>query len=51
VKCLVTDNGFDWEDDRPLYHAWSDLVIYETHVQGLTIHAGRRAQLGAFPGG
>ena len=37
VKCLVTDNGFDWEDDRPLYHPWSDLVIYETHVRGLTI--------------
>ncbi len=37
VKCLVTDNGFDWEDDRPLYHPWSDLVIYEAHVRGLTI--------------
>ena len=37
VKCLVTDNGFDWEDDRPLYHPWSDLVIYETHVRGLSI--------------
>jgi glycogen operon protein len=37
VKCLVTDNSFDWEDDRPLYHPWSDLVIYETHVRGLTL--------------
>ena len=51
VKCLVTDNGFDWEDDRPLYHAWSDLVIYETHVRGLTIHpsAGARSP-GTFLG-
>ena len=37
VKCLVTDNSFDWEDDRPLYHPWSDLVIYEAHVRGLTL--------------
>jgi isoamylase len=38
VKSLVTGNGFDWEDDRPLHHPWSDLVIYETHVRGFTIH-------------
>ncbi len=38
LKCIVTDNGFDWEDDRPLHLPWSDLVIYETHVRGLTIH-------------
>ena len=51
VKCLVTDNGFDWEDDRPLHHSWSDLVIYETHVRGLTIHpsAGARSP-GTFLG-
>ncbi len=39
VKCLVTESGFDWGDDRPLHHDWSDLVIYEAHVRGLTIHA------------
>jgi glycogen operon protein len=44
VKCLVTENGFDWEDDRPLYHRWSDLVIYETHVRGLTIHPSANAK-------
>jgi isoamylase len=38
VKSLVTGNHFDWEDDRPLHHPWSELVIYETHVRGLTIH-------------
>lgn len=38
AKNLVTGNGFDWEDDRPLYHPWSSLVIYETHVRGLTVH-------------
>ena len=38
AKGLVTANGFDWEDDRPLKHHWPELVIYETHVRGLTIH-------------
>jgi isoamylase len=45
VKGLVTGNGFDWEDDRPLYHPWSDLVIYETHVRGLTIHPSSGVKL------
>ena len=45
VKGLVTANGFDWEDDRPLYHAWSDLVIYETHVRGFTVHPSSGAKL------
>ncbi len=37
LKCIVTESGFDWGDDRPLHHPWSDLVIYEAHVRGLTI--------------
>lgn len=51
VKCLVTESGFDWGDDRPLHHDWSDLVIYEAHVRGLTVHAsaGSRAP-GTFLG-
>ena len=44
VKCLVTESGFDWQDDRSPNHAWSDLVIYETHVRGLTIHPSAGAQ-------
>lgn len=38
VKNLVMGNHFDWEGDRPLRHHWSELVIYETHVRGLTVH-------------
>ena len=38
AKGLVIANGYDWEDDRPLKRHWSDLVIYETHVRGLTFH-------------
>ena len=37
-KCVVTDEPFDWEDDRRPRHPWSKTVIYETHVRGLTIH-------------
>jgi len=34
----IHNNGFDWGDDRPLKRHWPELVIYETHVRGLTIH-------------
>ncbi|MDY0040090.1 MAG: hypothetical protein RBS57_07230, partial [Desulforhabdus sp.] len=37
-KCLIVDGGFDWQGDRPLKLHWSDTIIYETHVRGLTIH-------------
>ena len=33
---IVTGTGFDWGDDRPPDHAWTDTVIYEAHVKGLT---------------
>ena len=37
-KCVFTHEHFDWEEDRPLRLPWSETVIYETHVRGLTIH-------------
>ena len=36
VHGLVVDETFDWQGDRPLGSAWSDTVIYEAHVKGLT---------------
>ncbi len=33
---VVTDPYFDWGDDRPPLRAYSDSVIYEAHVRGLT---------------
>ena len=36
-KCVFTHEHFDWRDDRPPKHAWSDMVIYEVHVRGFTI--------------
>ena len=35
-KCVVVDEGFDWEDDRPPARPWNETVIYETHVKGFT---------------
>ncbi len=35
-KAMVVDPAFDWGDDRPPRTRWSDTVIYETHVKGLT---------------
>jgi glycogen operon protein len=35
-RAIVTDRSFDWGDDRRLRTRWSDTVIYETHVKGLT---------------
>jgi len=35
-KCIVVDERFDWEGDRPPQRPWSETVIYETHVKGFT---------------
>jgi glycogen operon protein len=37
-KCVFTRDDFHWRDDRSPRHSWSQMVIYETHVRGLTIH-------------
>jgi isoamylase len=36
-KCVVVDEGFDWEDDRQPRRPWSETVIYEMHVKGFTM--------------
>lgn len=37
-RCMITDNHFEWDGERPLKHPWGNTIIYETHVRGLTIH-------------
>jgi isoamylase len=37
-KCIFTDVDFDWEVDSRPKHPASNMVIYETHVRGFTIH-------------
>ena len=33
---VVVDERFDWGDDRRVLRRWSDTVIYELHVKGMT---------------
>jgi isoamylase len=37
VKAVVTDESFNWADDRPPNTPWSDTIIYEAHLRGLTM--------------
>jgi len=36
-KCRVVDGSFQWGDDRPPNHPWSDTIVYEAHVRGFTM--------------
>ena len=38
AKCRVLDERPDWIDDRPPRISNRNLIIYETHVRGLTVH-------------
>jgi isoamylase len=51
-KCVVIDPAFDWQDDRLPAHPWSETVIYEAHVKGLTkLHPAVREDLrGTYAG-
>lgn len=35
-KCVVVDDSFDWEGDRPLNFPLEKTIIYETHLKGFT---------------
>ncbi len=35
-KCVVVDDAFDWEGDRPPRIPWERTVLYELHVKGAT---------------
>src|SRR5579884_1106423 len=37
-RSVFTTDDFDWGGDRPPHHAPAEMVIYETHVRGATIH-------------
>jgi isoamylase len=37
LKAVVTDESFNWGDDRRPDVPWADTVIYETHLHGLTM--------------
>ena len=37
-RCLLVNRRFDWQGTARPRTPWSQTVIYETHVRGLTIH-------------
>jgi glycogen operon protein len=37
VKSVVQDPDFDWEGDQALRRPWTESIIYEAHVRGLTM--------------
>ena len=37
-KCVFVNEPFEWNGDQSPRHRWSEIVIYETHVRGFTIH-------------
>jgi glycogen operon protein len=49
-KGVVTDDTFNWGSDRPPAVPWSDTIIYEAHVRGMTMRHGgiRPAERGTF---
>ncbi len=50
-KCVIIDDNFDWEGDRHLNYPSKDVIIYEAHVRGLTIHSsGSFSHPGTFQG-
>lgn len=51
-KCVVVDDAFDWEGDRPPATPLSETLIYELHVKGMTAkHPGVPASLrGTYSG-
>jgi isoamylase len=36
-KSVVIDDTFDWGDDRPPNVPWSETIVYETHVKGISM--------------
>ena len=35
-KSVIVDRSFDWQGDLPPKIAWSETVIYEAHVKGIS---------------
>ncbi|SHI41426.1 glycogen debranching protein GlgX [Wenxinia saemankumensis] len=47
-KCIVVDPAFSWGADSRPSRKWSDTVIYEAHVRGLTMQRGDVTAPGTF---
>ena len=51
-KCVALTDEFEWGDDRPPARPWTESLIYELHVKGMTrLHPQvPRAQRGTYAG-
>lgn len=38
-KCIFMNEQFHWQDYCLLKRSWFEMIIYETHVRGFTIHS------------
>jgi glycogen operon protein len=43
-RARISNDDFDWGDDRPLNIAIEDLIMYEMHVRGFTHHPSSNAK-------
>jgi glycogen operon protein len=43
-KCVLLNDHFDWQNDKSPDHEWSETIIYETHIRGLTMHPSSEVQ-------
>jgi glycogen operon protein len=43
-RCIVVDDSFDWQGDKPLNYPLRFSVLYETHIKGLSKRAGANVQ-------
>ncbi len=48
LGCLPAAEGFDWEGDRPPSIPLQDLILYEMHIRGFTVHSS--SQVGSKAG-
>ena len=47
MKSVIVDPSlYDWEGDRPIGRPWSDTVVYEAHVAGMTADPGSGVVVG-----
>ena len=51
MRCMVTDDRYDWEGDTPLAIRSEKAIVYELHVGGYTRHSSSKVQHpGTFSG-
>jgi glycogen operon protein len=43
-RCIVVNDDFDWQGDKPLNYPLRFSVLYETHIKGLTAHPGSEVE-------